>query len=422
KKPANDIWDMMFKFADYGFNKSHSAPYAYIAYQTAYLKANYTAEFLAANMTAEAHDLAKVVKLIDECRRFNIKVLPPDVNESSMDFTVVDEGIRFGLAAIRNVGEAAVGELLKQRDAAGPFTSLFDFTVRLAATPLVNKRLVESLVLSGAFDSIHSNRRQLSDAIESAIGYATACASANAAGMDSLFAADGGESTAMPEPSLSTLADWSKLEKLSREKDVLNFYVSGHPLEEYTLEVDAFAQIRLGEIDENARFEAPVRACGIITAIRTKLDKRENLIAFAIIEDFTGKAECIFWSDAYKRFGPIVQVGEMVSVTGKAELNGSDGVKIIVDDIIPMTQARTRYTTAIAINVDLDSVGVAEAERTSMLFKQHQGELQCIFRVYDASRELSGRWVSRRFTVAPTRELIDGLADIYGRDNVNLIG
>ena len=422
KKAANDIWDMMFKFADYGFNKSHSAAYAYIAYQTAYLKANYPAEFLAANMTAEAHDLAKVVKLIDECRRFNLKVLPPDVNESAMDFTVVDEGIRFGLAAIRNVGEAAVAQLLAQREAGGPFTSLFDFTVRLASTPLVNKRLIESLVVSGAFDSIHSNRRQLCDAIDGAIAYASACASASAAGMDSLFQADDPGGAAIPEPSLSSVPEWPRLEKLAREKEVLNFYVSGHPLEEYHLEVDAFAQIRLGEIDEAARFEAPVRACGIITAIRTKLDKRENLIAFAIIEDFTGKAECIFWSDAFKRFAAVVQVGEMVCVTGKAELNGSDGVKIIVDDILPMSQARARFATAIAINVDLDAVGAVEAEQTSTLFKQHQGELQCIFRVYDASRSLSGRWVSRRHTVAPTRELIDGLAEIYGRANVRLVG
>jgi len=422
KKSANDIWDMMFKFADYGFNKSHSAAYAYVAYQTAYLKANYTAEFLAANMTAEAHDLAKVVKLIDECRKFDIRVLPPDVNESAKDFTVVDEGIRFGLAAIRNVGESAVGEILKQRDADGPFVSIFDFATRLAATPLVNKRLVESLVLSGAFDSMHPNRRQVCEAIDSAIGYASACASANAAGMDSLFASDDAGGGAIPEPTLPAVPEWSRLEKLSREKDVLNFYVSGHPLEEFAMEVDAFAQVKLGEIDEAAKFEAPVRACGIITAIRTKLDKRENLIAFAIIEDFTGKAECIFWSDAYKRFAPMVQVGEMVCVTGKAELNGSDGIKIITDDVVPMAQTRSRYSTGIAVNVDLDVVGATEAERTAALFKAHQGELQCIFRVYDASRQLAGRWVSRRLTVAPSRELIEGLAEIYGRGNVCLVG
>jgi DNA polymerase-3 subunit alpha len=422
KRAANDIWDMMFKFADYGFNKSHSAAYAYVAYQTAYLKANYAAEFLAANMTAEAHDLAKVVKLIDECRKFGIRVLPPDVNESSMDFTVVDEGIRFGLAAIRNVGANAVAEILKQRDSGGGFTSLFDFAVRLAATPLVNKRLVESLVVSGAFDSIHPNRRQLCDAIDGAIAYASACATASASGMDSLFASDDDGGSAIPEPSLPPVADWTRLEKLSREKEVLNFYVSGHPLEEFTLEVDAFAQVKLGEIDEATRFDAPIRACGIITAIRTKLDKRENQIAFAVIEDFTGKAECIFWSEAYKRFAPMVQVGEMVCVNGKAELNGSDGIKIIVDDIVPMAQARSRFATGIAVNVDLDAVGAGEAERTAALFKQHQGELQCIFRVYDASRRLAGRWVSRRFTVAPTRELVDGLAEIYGRGNVSLVG
>ena len=347
KKTASEIWDMMVKFADYGFNKSHSAAYAYLAYQTAWLKANYTPEFLAANMTAESGDLAKVVKLIEECRKFDIKVLPPDVNESLIDFSVTDQGIRFGMAAIRNVGGNAVGEILKRRQKDGPFKSFFEFAKRMAGSSLVNKRLIESLVLSGAFDTLNPNRRQCFEAIDAAMNYASACASSVASGMDSLFSTvdESGSNSGIPEPNMPRVEDWSQLEKLRREKEVLNFYVSGHPLEQFYLDVEAFSQVRLGEVADGTEFTAPVRACGIISGIRTKLDRRENQIAFVTIEDFTGKAECIFWSEAYRKFAPMLSDGEMVFVVGKAELNGADGIKIIADDVIPMSQARARFTS-----------------------------------------------------------------------------
>ncbi len=418
KKTSDEIWDMMVKFADYGFNKSHSLAYSYLAYQTAWLKANYTAEFLAANMTAEAHDLAKVVKLIDEARKFEIKVLPPDVNQSQIDFSVVGDGIRFGMAAIRNVGEGAVGDILKQRSVDGPFTSIFDFTRRLAGSSVVNKRLIEALILSGAFDSLHPNRAQCSEAIDSAIQYASACASSALSGMTSLFADPDEVGGKLPEPSMPTAREWTRFEKLAKEKEMLNFYVSGHPLQEFTAEVEAFSQLKLGEVEEDAVFEAPVRVCGIISSIRTKLDRRENRIAFAVIEDFTGKAECIFWSDAYKRFGSMLTEGSMVFVTGKGEVGGSDGIKIVVDDVIPMEKARARFATSLAVNVQLENVAEDAVERTYHLFRANQGELECIFRVYDSQRELLGKWVSRKFPITASRELVDGLADIYGRDNV----
>jgi len=424
KKTAAEIWDMMVKFADYGFNKSHSAAYAYLAYQTAWLKANYTAEFLAANMTAESGDLAKVVKLIEECRKFDIKVLPPDVNESLIDFSVTDHGIRFGMAAIRNVGASAVGEILKQRQKDGPFVSFFEFAKRLAGTSLVNKRLIESLVLSGAFDSLHDNRRQCFDALDAALNYASSCASSVASGMDSLFSLmdDSGASIGMPEPNMVRVEDWSQLERLRREKEVLNFYVSGHPLEQYLLDVEAFSQVKLGEIADGTEFTAPIRACGIISGIRTKLDRRENQIAFVTIEDFTGKAECIFWSDSYRKFAPVLSDGDMVFIVGKAEMNGSDGIKIIADDVIPMSQARARFTNALAVDVCLDQIGPDAVEQTQALFKNNQGELQCIFRVYDEQRELKGKWVSRRYMVTASDDLIEGLVKIYGRDYVKLVG
>jgi DNA polymerase-3 subunit alpha len=242
--------------------------------------------------------------------------------------------------------------------------------------------------------------------------------------MDSLFATmdDNGGSSGMPEPNMPRVEDWSQLEKLRREKEVLNFYVSGHPLEQFYLDVEAFSQVKLGEVADGTEFTAPVRACGIISGIRTKLDRRENQIAFVTIEDFTGKAECIFWSDAYRKFAPMLSDGEMVFVVGKAEMNGADGIKIIADDVIPMSQARARFTNALAVDVCVDQIGSDAVERTASLFRNNQGELQCIFRIYDEQRELRGKWVSRRYTVTASDDLLNGLIDIYGKSYVKLVG
>jgi len=423
KKTAETIWDMMLKFANYGFNKSHSAAYAYIAYQTAWLKANYTAEFMAANMTAEAGTLEKVVKLIDDCRKFHIRVLPPDVNESQLDFSVTTAGIRFGMAAIRNVGSAAVMAIIRERDLNGPFTTMFSFARRMAANPLVNRRLMESLVLSGAFDSLGENRRSSFEAIDAASSYAAACASSTASGMTSLFAIDNEEpGLSIPEPPLPHVDEWPRLERLRREKEVLNFYVSGHPLQDYELEVEAFAQVKLGDPPVEGSTLGTVRVCGIITSVRTKLDRRENTIAFVGIEDFTGKGEVVFWSDVYRRHAATLVPGEIIFVVGRAELNGSDGMKIIADDVVTMADAKTRFANAVVISVELGRIDESAAIATRDLFKEHKGDLQCIFRVYNEHRELTQRYVSRNYTVTPSKHLIEGLRDLYGWANVALVG
>lgn len=423
RKIAEAIWDMMLKFANYGFNKSHSAAYAFIAYQTAWLKANYTAEFMAANMTAESGTLEKVVKLIDDCRRFEIRVLPPDVNESQQNFTVTDAGIRFGMAAIRNVGAAAVAAIIGERATGGPFTTIFNFARRMAHTPLVNKRLCESLVLSGAFDSSGSNRRTYFESIDAAINYASVCASSSATGMTSLFAHEDDDSgVAIPEPNTQQLVEWPRMERLRREKEVLNFYVSGHPLQDYELEVDAFAQVRLGEPAEAAGAHGTVRACGVISAIRTRLDRRENTIAFVGIEDFTGKGEVVLWSDTYRKFAPLLVQDEVVFVIGRVEANGGEGLKIFADDVVPIGEASSRFANAVVIAYELDTLDEDAAIETRNLLREHTGDLQCIFRVYDRNRTLVRKYVARNVTVTPRKALIDGLRKVFGRANVSLIG
>jgi DNA polymerase-3 subunit alpha len=414
---------MMVKFADYGFNKSHSAAYAYVAYQTAYLKANYPAEFLAANMTNEASDQAKVVRLIDECRSFSVKVLPPDINHSAVHFSVDPDGqIVFGMAAIRNVGQSAVQEILSERERKGPFASIFDFTRRLGGSHLINKRLLEHLVLSGAFDSLHPNRRQCYQSIDSAVGYGGAWAEQRASGMDSLFSITGaaGEESMIPEPTMPVLEEWPNIERLNRERSVLDFYVSGHPLDEFSIEAENLTQIRFGELPEEIDPKVPIRVCGVVSSVRTKLDRRENQFAIVGIEDFTGKAECIFWSDAWRRNASMVTEGAMIVVVGRPEVEGADSLRIVADEVIPMTQALAKFARGVAVNVALDRIPPDAHERVEQLFREHRGDMQCIFRIYDSQGALRARYAARGTPVSPTRELIDGLNEIFRAENVRL--
>ncbi len=405
-------------------HNSHSAAYAYVAYQTAYLKANYAAEFLAANMTNESSDQTKVVKLIDECRGFGVEVLPPNINQSMVNFSVDKQGeIVFGMAGIRNVGASAVSAILEERKRAGNFTSIFDFTKRLAGNNLINRRLLEHLVLAGAFDTIHNNRRQCFEALDSAMGYGGAWVAQRASGMDSLFAVEGlGEDAMIPEPALPDVPEWPQMEKLKREKEVLDFYVSGHPLEAYRLEAETFSEIRFGELPEELDTTKPVRICGVVASVRTKLDRRENQFAIVGVEDFTGKAECVFWSDAWRRNAAMVTEGAMIFVVGRPEIEGADKLRIIADDVIPVNDSLQKFTKGVAVNVRLDDVAEDAPQRTEQLFREHQGEVQCMFRVYDTQGALVGRWTARKMMIAPSRGLIDGLGKIYSPQNVKIVG
>ncbi len=348
---AREIFDLILKFASYGFNKSHSAAYAYLAFQTAWLKANYPAEFLAANMTAELNDQNKIVALIEEARRFGITVLPPDVNRSMATFLADKSLIYFGMAGIKNVGIGAVESIIRAREEA-PFTSLFDFTARVNSKD-VNKRVLEALVCSGAFDSVkHGHRAQLFAAIENSIEYARQIQGTGSSHMESLFGE--AEEIKPSEPMLPNFEEWPERDRLKRERDYLSFYISGHPLKEYHVSVSSYSNLLLSRIDP-AKSGSVVRLCGIISDIRTRLDKRENTIAFVKVEQYSGSCECVFWSDKFRQFAEVLQPDAVLVFIGKCEING-DNVKIFVDEALTLEQAEKKLTKGYLIRVNPDQV------------------------------------------------------------------
>ena len=418
RKTAQEIFELIEKFASYGFNKSHSVAYSVIAYQTAYLKAHFPPEFMAATLSSEMGNTDKVVKFIDDCRKASITVLPPDVNESGKDFRVVEEGIRFGLLAIKNVGESAIDSILASRQSGGRFANLFDFCSRVDLR-LVNKKCLESLVQAGAFDSLGGHRAQHLATLERAVQFGQAVQIQAAFGQSNLFEAPGpGRSMSLLPPEPVEADPWAEMDKLTREKSVLGFYVSGHPLLRYEGTVREYATIRLGEPGET-RSGGSVRACGIVTAVRKKIDRRNNTMAFVTIEDFSGKAECIVFSDPYTRYAELLTPDALIMVAGRGELNG-EAVKIIVSEVTPLEMVRERYSKGVMLSLNLGTANELVVTQLRDVIRQHPGNIPCFFTVVD--ERTTRLFQSRRYSIQPTSEFVNQISNLLGPESVRFSG
>ncbi len=415
KKIASEIFDMIEKFASYGFNKSHSVAYSILAYQTAYLKTHYPSEYMAAAISAEIGDTAYVVQLIDDCRKMGLQVLPPDVNESDVQFIVTPRGIRFGLTAIKNVGVSAVENIIKTRTEQGHFENLFDFCNRVDLR-LVNKKTFEALIQAGAFDSLHGNRAQLFESIEKAVQYGQNSKSHISKGQSSLFEGGQKEQSMTTYPSMPTIREWNDTDKLSREKSVLGFYVSGHPLLKYEMEMKVFTTAQLGN-PSAVKSGSTVRAGGIVTSLKKKIDKKGNMMAFVTLEDFTGKGELIVFSDAYRQFQNILIEDAMVIVAGKAEQSG-EALRIITNEVIPIGQAREKFTKSVTLSIRLDDVQPDAVNELRKVAERHRGTCSCYFNVIASVNQPSLRLQATNVNVKLSDEFISDVEEILGPNSV----
>jgi len=417
KKIAKDIFDMIDKFASYGFNKSHSVAYSVLAYQTAYLKTYYPLEFMAAAMSAQIGDTDYVVKLIEECRKLGINVLPPDVNESDVHFVVKQNGIRFGLSAIKNVGVHAVENIINARKEHGKFENIFDFCRRVNLH-LVNKKTLEGLIQAGAFDEIYPNRAHLFDSVEKAIQYGQNYKSQSLRGQSSLFDSSTSSKRADNYPLLSVNSNWSESEKLAREKSVLGFYVSGHPLRKHELEINSFSTIQFGD-PSNVKSGSTVRVIGIISSIKKKIDKKGKMMAFITIEDFSGKGEGIVFSDAYRQYQNFITEERMVMVIGSAESNG-DSIRIIVREIVPVENVLEKFARNVILSINLDQVNENTIEELKGIFEKHKGKYPCFFKVISSQTEEPQLFQSNNYRVDLTSDFVNEVEKILGSSTVRV--
>src|SRR5438067_91572 len=321
EKKANAIFDLLEKFAGYGFNKSHSAAYGVISYQTAYLKSHYPLEFMAGLLSNEINNTDKISIFVGECKRMAVAILPPDINKSGLKFTPESHdgkmAIRYGLAAIKNVGESAMQMSIEERERAGDYTSLEDFCGRIG-TRIANRKMLESLIKAGAFDFVGRDRAELFACIDESLSCAAAALRDRTVGQVSLF----DDETHAATTRKRVVAPWSDHEKLSYEKELLGFYVSGHPLDAY---VDLLATKNyqtigsLGDLEDRAQF----RIAGAIANAEKKFTRKEGK-PFAVVwlEDRTGTIEIVIWNDVYVVVSEILVPGRVVEVRGTIDTRG----------------------------------------------------------------------------------------------------
>jgi DNA polymerase-3 subunit alpha len=398
-KVAGEIFDLMEKFAEYGFNKSHSAAYGLITVQTAWLKAHYPVEFMAALLTSEKDNTDKVVAHIAEARAQGYEVLPPDVNVSDLAFGAVEGKIRFGLGAIKGVGESAIEAILEAR-AQGPFRDLFDFSERVDSRR-VNRKVIEALVKAGAFDFEKRPRRQLFESIERALERGASAQRDRAVGQSSLFglleAAPGANPALGPSrPEYTAMEEWPEKQRLAMEKEAIGFYVSGHPLHQYTRELARYA--RPAASVQRARRDDVVTVAGIVAALRERPTKAGKRMAWVTLEDLSGSVELVCfpgkevgrsvmgkdgkWSKTgprpgYDQWEPLLKADDPILVTGTVQVNSRDEenptAELIVEQIQSLKEVRDRRVKRLELRLRADLVTEQRLEQLSGLARSHAG-------------------------------------------------
>jgi DNA polymerase-3 subunit alpha len=416
KDRATKIFDLMEKFGGYGFNKSHSAAYALIAYQTAYLKSHFAVEFMAALLTSEMHSIDGVVKYINECRSHDIEVLPPDINQSTMTFTVEDEKIRFGLVAVKNVGEAAIEAIIGERKENGPFTSLFDFCERVDLRK-VNKRVVEGLICCGAMDSLGEYRSRMMTGLEDALDYGQRIQKERSDPQMGLFDLDGDNRSApLNLPPIPKINEWSEKERLNFEKESLGFFISGHPLDRYGALLEKYANTN-GETIVEAADGSAVRFGGTIRSTKVIRTKKDELMAFATVEDMRGSVEVIIFPGVYAQSSDLLLEDKPIFVQGELKKEET-AVKILVDQIIPMERAEELWTATIHFSIDATKTDAETLKGLHEIIQRYPGSCKGFIHLTIPDKSETVVAISEDFSLCSSTELGREVRALLGYDAV----
>ncbi len=419
EKKVEKIFDLMAQFAGYGFNKSHSAAYAYLAYITGYLKAHYPIEFMAALLTSETGNTTKVVKYIQECREMGIKVLPPDVNASDWNFTPDGEAIRFGLGAIKNVGQGAVESIATARAKVGRFTNLFQFCEEIDPAA-INRRVVESLIKVGAMDTLEGSRAQKFAAVEMALDAAAKIWRDRASGQTGLFGFESDASSPTAE-SLPRVPDWADRQSLGYEKELLGFYVTGHPLDEYR---DLVMDLRTHESDglEDLQRGHEVKLCGVFSGIQRRRNKEGRPWASMVLEDWLGTIDLVCFAKHFDHLNGLIKDDEAVLVTGSVLPEENGPPKISVLDIVPLKNAFVKFPLLVSVRVPVEPGkrnGDSRAAKLRDLFERKKGDTE-VHLIVEKRREFTVT-VSTDLRVKPDREFKAEVAQLCGEDAYQVI-
>jgi DNA polymerase-3 subunit alpha len=423
QKKIEKIFDLMAQFAGYGFNKSHSAAYSLLAYHTAYLKTHYPLEFMAALLTSITGDTDSVVKYINECREMGIAVEPPDINISDANFTPHAAAIRFGLAAVKNVGGNAIESIVAARKKLRrPFRSLYEFCEEVDLR-LLNKRVLESLIKSGAMDCF-GRRAQVMTALDKAIERAQKAQRDAESGQHGLFGVFADEPADQANDALPNVPDWDEQTRLAAEKEILGFYITGHPLEKYKdklTDLNALSTEDIGAMKKSTAKDENITTAGLISGLRVAKSKRSGeLWAQASLEDMYGKVELLVFPEAYKKLAEKVKLEVPVLVRGGVRIEEGASPKVTANDIIPLDEARVPMPKAIRIRIPLGTAEDGTVDALHTLFCECQGEAKVLF---DLERDGDFMVVmeAEGYNVMPDRNFMVRVEELCGRGCVRII-
>lgn len=420
KVVAKDVFDKMALFAGYGFNKSHSAAYSILAYQTMYFKANYPAEYMAAVLSHNMSDLKKVTFFIEECQKMGLVVDSPNLNTGVSKFSVTNGRIQFGLSAIKGVGSAAIETIVEEREENGPFATVFDFAGRVDSR-VCNKRSIESLIQAGAFDQMHENRAQVLASLEEVLAFGQRKQEEIRRNQTSLFSGESGAMNGLAEPRLREIQPWSMMEQLRRERESIGFYLSGHPLDRFREEIGLFASQRLTEQTIQVMNDRQsVSILGIITSIRRHVDSKRRPIAFLQVEDLDGSVEVCVFSESFDRYGGLLVEDTIVYVDGTLRNDGQ--VRLIANSFERAENLREKYQDRLLLQMSLETDKIGEKELTliTRLFSANKGKTPVELWVQSPGHQEPLPMMVRKFVIEPTDELIKELRQVLGEENVRL--
>jgi DNA polymerase-3 subunit alpha len=422
KKTAKEVFDKMAMFAGYGFNKSHSAAYSVVAYQTMYFKANYTAEYMAAVLSHNMGDIKKVSFFIEECQRIGIPVDQPNINTAEGKFVARNGRVQYGMSAIKGVGSAAIEQIVIERNDKGEFRSIFDFSSRID-TRVCNKKTIESLAQAGAFDTLHENRAQLLASIEDVLSYASRKQEEERLNQASLFGGgSSGDGGLLSEPKLRECPPWTNIERLNKERELIGFYLSGHPLDKHKEDARIFATHTLSEDElNNLNGQETIKVIGIFTNVNRVTDRKGRPMAFAQIEDLHGSTEILIFSEVYDRHQGMIAPDTVVLLEGKVSSRKGE-LSIIANSMDRVENLREKHQAKLQLTLLLQTgkLNGDDLKQVADLLAEHKGETPVKLVVQSVHAHSPIRMSVRKFVVEPNNILLSGLKEVIGSNAVKL--
>jgi DNA polymerase-3 subunit alpha len=420
-KKIEKIFDLLAKFAEYGFPKAHSAAYALLAYQTAYLKTHYPVEFMAAMLTSVTGSTDDVVKYINECREMGIGVEPPDINVSAANFTPHGSAIRFGLAAVKNVGHNAIESIVAGRKEKGRYSSIYEFCEKVDLR-LLNKRVLESLVKSGAMDSL-GRRAQLMAVLDKAIDRAAKTQRDAESGQHGLFGVFQQEEASSNNDRLPDTPDWDEHTRLAAEKEILGFFITGHPLEKYKdklQDLRALSTSDIAAVKSSTGKDENITTAGIITGLKVLKSKKGDFYAQGTLEDMEGSVEMIVFPEAYRKLGDKVKLEVPVLVRGGLRIEEGANPKLTANEIMPLEDAKVPLPRSLRIRIPVETASESTVDDLHLLCSQSKGEAKVLFDV-ERQGDFMVVMEAEGYNVLPDRSFMARVEELCGRGAVRVI-